>query len=203
MAMRDNAVITYQHGNGLYVNLTNRCPNSCDFCVRSYGDTLYGNLWLDREPTVEEVIADIKAQDLSTFDELVFCGYGEPTERLYDMLEVCRFVRSVSDISIRLNTNGQSELLWGKESTKRFEGLFDVVSISLNCADAASYDAVCHSRFGPDAYGAILEFASNVKPYVGEVVLSVVDTTIPPEDIEVCRATAERLGVTFRLREFI
>lgn len=196
-------IITYTHRDGLYVNMTNRCSNRCDFCVRSYGDTLYGNLWLDHEPTVEEIIASIDGHNLASFSELVFCGYGEPTERLSDMLEVCRHIRGISDIKIRLNTNGQSELINGKDSTALFDGLFDIVSISLNAADADTYDKMCHSQFGKAAYPAILEFAENVKPYVGEVILSVVDTTIPPEDIAACRKIAEKIGVTFRVRDFI
>lgn len=196
-------IITYTHRNGLYVNMTNRCQNCCDFCVRSYGNELYGDLWLEREPTVGEIIASIDSHDLSSFDELVFCGYGEPTIRLYDMLDVCRHVREKSDIRIRLNTNGQSELSHGADSTPLFDGLFDIVSISLNTADAESYDAVCHSEYGTAAYPAILAFAEHVKPYVGSVVLSVVDTTIPPDDIQKCREIADAIGVEFRVRAFI
>lgn len=195
--------ITYTHRDGLYVNLTNRCPNRCDFCVRSYGNTLYGDLWLEREPNVDEIIDSIRKHDLSTFSELVFCGYGEPTERLSDMLQVCRYVREHSSIRIRLNTNGQSELINGKETTPLFQGLFDVVSISLNTADPQSYDAVCHSRYHLDAYPAILAFAERVKPYVGSVVLSVVDTTIPAQDIQTCREIANTIGVDFRVRDYI
>lgn len=196
-------IITYTHRSGLYVNMTNRCSNRCDFCVRSYGDTLYGNLWLDREPDAGEIVASIREHTLQDFTELVFCGYGEPTERLFDMLAVCREIRKISDIPIRLNTNGQSELINGKDTTALFHGLFDVVSISLNAADADTYDKRCHSRFGKAAYPAILKFAENVKPHVGSVVLSVVDTTLPPEEIEKCRKTAESIGVELRVREFI
>ena len=32
--MKDQYV--YVIGNKLYVNLTNRCSNACDFCVRNY-----------------------------------------------------------------------------------------------------------------------------------------------------------------------
>ena len=195
--------ITYTHRDGLYINLTNRCPNSCDFCVRSYGDTLYGNLWLEREPTIDEVIKSLETYDLSTFSEVVFCGYGEPTERLDDMLAICRYIREHSNISIRLNTNGQAELIWGKESTPKMKGMFDIVSISLNAADADTYDAVCHSRYGREAYDALLAYAEHVKEYVDHVVLSIVDTTIPQADIEKCKVMAEKIGVELRIREFI
>jgi TatD family-associated radical SAM protein len=196
-------IITYETGSGLYVNLTNRCSNACDFCVRSYGNTIYGNLWLDREPTVEEIKESIFARDLSKYTEIVFCGYGEPTERLSDICEICREIRKRSDISIRINTNGHSDLINGRDTARDFEGLFDVVSISLNTSDPKIYKEMCRPKFGGGSHMAIIDFALNVKNYVPRVVLSVVDTTITPEDIEMCRGLAEDIGVEFRLREFI
>ena len=135
--------ITYTVGDSLYVNTTNRCSNSCEFCVRSHGEELYGDLWLDREPTKEEILADIEARTLSDYKELVFCGYGEPTERLDDILWVCRKVKENNDVKIRINTNGHSDLINGRDTTPEFKDCFDTVSISLNCADAKSYQAVC------------------------------------------------------------
>ncbi|MCQ2436184.1 MAG: TatD family nuclease-associated radical SAM protein [Clostridia bacterium] len=196
-------IITYEHGNGLYINLTNHCSNRCDFCVRSHGDTIYGNLWLDREPSVDEVWQSITQRGLENYSEVVFCGYGEPTERLADMCELARRIRQTSDIQIRVNTNGQSDLINGRPTAKDFDGLFDVVSISLNNSDGEKYDAVCHSRFGVGAYDALVRFASNVRPYVGKVVLSVVDTTLTEEDKAICAETAKRVGAEFRVREYI
>ncbi|MBQ7291056.1 MAG: radical SAM protein [Clostridia bacterium] len=196
-------IITYETGTGLYVNLTNRCSNACDFCVRSYGNTIYGNLWLEREPTVEEIKESIFARDLSAYSEIVFCGYGEPTERLADIREICKAIRERSDIQIRINTNGHSDLINGRDTAQDFEGLFDVVSISLNTSDPAVYKEMCRPKFGGRAHMAIIDFALNVKNYVPRVILSVVDTTVPPEDIEMCRGLAEDIGVEFRLREFI
>ena len=196
-------IITYTCGNGLYVNMTNRCSNACDFCVRSHGDTVYGNLWLDREPTVEEIEKSIFERDLNAFSEIVFCGYGEPTERLSDMLSICKKIRERSDIKIRVNTNGHSDLIKSRDTSAEFKGLVDVVSISLNTSDAGEYERMCVPEFGKEAHAALIRFAENVKKYVGEVVLSVVDTTIPKEDIEKCRKIAENIGVSFRLREYI
>ena len=196
-------IITYIHGDGLYVNMTNRCSNACDFCVRSHGDTIYGNLWLDREPTAEEISVSISSRDLSAVSEIVFCGYGEPTERLSDMLAICAQIRKRSDISIRLNTNGHSDLINERRTAPEFEGLFDVVSISLNTSVPSVYKDMCLPEFGEKAHAALIDFAGDVKNYVPKVVLSVVDTTVPKEDIEECRAIAERLGVDFRLREYI
>lgn len=195
-------IITYTHRDGLYVNMTNRCSNRCGFCVRSHGDTIYGNLWLDREPTLEEIWESISSHDLSNFSEIVFCGYGEPTERLSDMLELCRRIRKTSNVKIRLNTNGQSDLINKRDTAHEFNGLFDVVSISLNTSSAENYEKMCLPKY-KGAHEALIRFAANVKKYVPRVVLSVVDTTISKEDIEKCREIAESIGVEFRLREYI
>ena len=195
--------ITYEVGSGLYVNSTNRCSNACVFCVRSTVESFYGDLWLKREPTVDEICESIFARDLSKYTELVFCGYGEPTYRIDDILEVARRVKAVCDLPIRINTNGQGSMIAGYDITPKLAGLIDVVSISLNNADAKSYQAICRSRFGEAAYQGLLDFAKAAKQYVPKVVLSVVDTTIPPEEIEECRKIAEDCGVTLRVREFI
>ena len=100
--------ITYVYHQNLYVNVTNRCPNACEFCLRVSGDRVgdSGSLWLDREPTREEILQDIQARDLSAYGQLVFCGFGEPTCRLEDILWVCDRVKAASPIPIRINTNG-------------------------------------------------------------------------------------------------
>ena len=107
--------LTYKVKNGIYVNMTNRCPCACTFCLRHNAPGVYGSdpLWLDREPTVDEVIESLKGWNLSSLDEVVFCGYGEPTERLYDILKVAEYIKSVSGIKIRINTNGLSDLIGG------------------------------------------------------------------------------------------
>lgn len=195
--------ITYTVGDSLYVNTTNRCSNSCEFCVRSHGEELYGDLWLESEPTREEILADIETRTLSDYKELVFCGYGEPTERLDDVLWVCRRVKEKNDVKIRINTNGHSDLINKRNTAPEFEGCFDTVSISLNCADAKSYQAVCHCEFGEAAFDALIDFARRVKAYVPNVVLSVVRGSIPDSDIEVCQKIADSVGVTLRVREML
>ena len=196
--------ITYTIGSSLYVNVTNRCSNRCDFCIRNNGDTVgdSDSLWLDREPTVEEILADIGKRDLTKFREVVFCGYGEPLERLNDVLAVCRKIRAASPIRIRVNTNGQSDLINGRRTAPELKGLFDVVSVSLNASDADKYDRICHSEFGRQAFDAMLAFAADCRQYVPEVVLTVVDC-IGPEEVEKCRKVAERTGVEYRVRAMI
>ena len=196
--------ITYESGENLYINLTNRCPNSCDFCVRTECEKHYGDLWLEREPGTEEVIAEILKRDLSKYENLVFCGFGEPTERLHDLLAIAEAVKSYRpETVIRLNTNGQANLIAGKDITPLFAGKVDVISISLNAPTAEGYDAICHSRFGKAAFDAILDFAVKVKPYCQKTVFSVVDESLSLADIEACRVLAEGLGIELRVREMI
>ena len=196
---------TYRVGDGLYVNLTNRCPCACTFCIRQNGDGVYGSdsLWLEREPTADEVCASIEA-NLGDCTELVFCGYGEPTERLDTLLEVARRFRAVHpEVPIRVNTNGLSDLIAGESTAHRFEGLVDMVSISLNAATAEEYVALCRPKFGAAAYPALLKFAEVVKGFVKDVVLTVVGTaSLTPEKEIACRRVAAEHGVPLRVRRF-
>lgn len=196
--------VVYESGENLYINLTNRCPNSCDFCVRTECEKHYGDLWLEREPSVEEVIAEIKARDLAKYENLVFCGFGEPTERLDDLLTVAEAVKNYRpETVIRLNTNGQANLIAERDVTPLFAGRVDIISVSLNAPTAKGYDAICHSRYGEAAFDAILDFAVKAKPYCGKVVFSVVDESLSPADIDACRALSQNLGIELRVREMI
>lgn len=196
--------ITYTVGDSLYVNTTNRCSNSCDFCVRSHGEALYGDLWIDHEPTKEEILADIERREPEKFPELVFCGYGEPTERQDDIVWVMRELKKKHpNLKIRINTNGQADLINGRDTTPELEGLVDTLSISLNCASAESYQKVCHSEFGEKAFDALIDYARRAKKYVPKVVFSVVRGSIPDSDIDICQKIADDAGVTLRVREML
>lgn len=196
--------ITYICGNSLYINVTNRCTNSCDFCVRDHGEALYGDLWLEREPTVDEIKSALDtALSNGQHDEIVFCGYGEPTVRLYDIFEVCKHIRKVSSLPIRMNTNGQAMLIWNKDVTPDFKGLFDTVSVSLNSPDADEYQAVCHSVYGKEAFSSLLDFAARLSKYVPCVMFSIVKDSVPDKDIERAKELADKLGVKLRVREML
>lgn len=196
--------MTYEVGTALYVNLTNRCCNSCDFCIRKLGEGAYGSdpLWLEREPTAQEVCDDIAQRDLSKYSELVFCGYGEPTERIDELVEIAKYAKITADIKIRINTNGLGNLINKKDITPMLDGCIDTVSVSLNAASGEKYDEICHPVF-ENAYESLIEFASLAKEHVPEVILTVVATTLPDSDIEICRAIAERAGVRLRVRDIV
>ncbi len=198
--------ITYEYFSSLYVNITNRCSNTCTFCVRNKHDDVNGkdNLWLEHEPTIDEIKDDFLSRDLSKYDSIVFCGYGEPTMRFDDMCLIAKWLKTlVPELPIRLNTNGQANLICKRDVTPELDGLFSCVSISLNAETAEKYQKLCVSEFGGDtAFEAIQDFAVKAKKYVPDVVFSVVDI-MSAEEIDKCRLIAEKCGANFRIREFI
>lgn len=197
-------VILYEVHDNLYVNMTNRCPCACTFCLRQTRDEMEGSgsLWLEREPTVEEVKNEFSKFNIDKYGEIVFCGFGEPTERLDDVLEVCRFIKEKYNKKIRINTNGLADLIHGKNTAPMFEGLIDVVSISLNTPNKERYLELTRSKFGIESFDAMIKFAGNVKNHVDEVVLSTVSTTLSGEEEKECAEICERIGVTYRIRPF-
>lgn len=195
-------VILYEVYENLYVNMTNKCPCACTFCLRQTRDEMNhsGSLWLEREPGVEEVKAEFAKFDMDKYKEVVFCGFGEPTERLEDLLEVAAYVKEKFKKPVRINTNGLSDLIWQKNTAPMYEGLVDTISISLNTPNKERYYELTRSKFGIDSFDAMLAFAGNVSKYVPNVVLSTVDTTLTKEEEAQCREICGRLGVTYRIR---
>lgn len=196
--------ILYPVYHNLYVNMTNRCPCACTFCLRQHGDSVYGSdpLWLEREPTVEEVIAAFSNWDLTQFEEIVFCGYGEPTERLDDLLEVARFLKEKHHKKIRINTNGMADLIAGEPTAHKLEGLVDTVSISLNSPDEEEYLRTVRPKFGKGSYQAMLHYAADCKAYVPHVVMTIVDVVTTKEEQQRCQEICDSLGVSLRIRPY-
>lgn len=198
--------ITYQVKQSVYVNLTNRCPCACRFCLRNNGSGVFGSgpLWLEREPTLDEVMASLDGWDYSRFREVVFCGYGEPTERLDVLLAVAEYLkRRDSALRVRVNTNGLSDLINGKPTASLFAGRVDCLSISLNTDDAAEYLDLCRPRFGEAAYPALIAFTKEAAAIVPEVVMTVVGEPITSlEKQSRCRILAESLGARLRVRPY-
>lgn len=198
-------VITYTIKNSLYINMTNHCTNRCVFCVReTAASDVFPNLWLEREPTVAEIMAELSSYNsLNRFEEIVFCGFGEPTCRLYDMLDICRRLREMTATPIRVNTNGHASLILKENTPPLFSGLVDCVSVSLNAADPDTYDRLCRPRFGEESFAGVLKFAREVVKYVPTVILTAIRGTIPDEDLERCASIAQEIGARFRIRDLI
>ena len=195
--------ILYPVGQHLYVNLTNKCPCACTFCIRQNGDGAYGSdsLWLEHDPDLDEIKAAFAKWDLSQFTELVFCGYGEPTEALPMLLQTAAYAKTLPGCPpIRLNTNGLSDLIHGEPTAFNFAGLIDTVSISLNAGTEKEYMAVTRPKWD-NAFEAMQKFALDCKKYVPKVMFTVVDV-IPQSEIEAAQAVADRLCIPLRVRKY-
>ena len=202
--MKKDMTVTYIVDGALYINVTNRCTNNCDFCIRKNGDGAYGSdsLWLLREPTEEEILSSVFSHDLSTFSEIVFCGYGEPSIRIDTVISVAKKIKEKYPISVRINTNGHSSLYHGYNTAPQYQGAFDSVSISLNTPSSERYNKICHPDFY-DSHEAMLSFAAEVKKYVPTVILSVVKDFLTADELTECQKIADSLGVRLKVRDYI
>lgn len=202
--MKKAMTISYEVGEGLYLNITNKCPCACTFCIRQNGDGAYGSdpLWLDHTPSFDEITEELSARDLDSYRQIIFCGYGEPTCELEMLKRVAAWLRGRTSTPIRLNTNGLSDLINGRDTAPEFEGLLDAVSVSLNAPTRGEYDAVTRPSFKEDCFAAMLKFAGEVKNYVPEVMFTVVDV-IGEEKIAQSQALADEIGIKLRVREYI
>lgn len=190
------------HSN-LYINLTNRCPCNCTFCIRHNGDGAYGSdsLWLEREPTCEEVLAEFDKYDMKNIGEIVFCGYGEPMERAEDISCIGKELKKrYPDVTIRLNTNGLGDKINGRPTAKLLEGAVDIVSISLNSGNREDYNKVTRPKW-EDSFEAMLRFAEDCKKYVPKVMFTVVDV-ISEREINESKAISEKMGIPLRIRAY-
>lgn len=114
--------ILYPAYGNLYVNLTNKCPCACTFCLRQTHEEIQqsGSLWLDREPTVEEVEKEFDKFPPDTYNDIVFCGFGEPTERLDALLEVAEFAKK----KFGKENPHQHQRTWQPDSRERYYTAF-------------------------------------------------------------------------------
>jgi TatD DNase family protein len=191
----------YKIRHSLYINLTNRCSNNCQFCIRKgkRGGIVGGHyLFLSSEPSVPDVVNAIDAQ--KDFDEVVFCGLGEPTLRLKELLEIATILKKKGH-KIRIDTNGHGSLINKTDVPARLAGLIDKVSVSLNAPDSATYVKLCKPDRGEEAYQAMLKFIKDCVPLMIPVEASVVD--LPEVDIEASRQLADKLGASFRVRRYV
>lgn len=202
--MNMNIAYKYYGQKPIYLNLTNRCTNRCKFCIRYTDSGVDGvDLWLEHEPSPEEIEQALEDLDFRSCEEIVFCGYGEPTMRWDIIPEICRFIRENNPAAkIRINTNGHGNKIAGHDITPSLEGLVDEISISLNEKNAAKYNEICLCQYGEEGFYELLDFAKKAKKHIKSVVLSIVDV-LPEEDIEECKRIAEEAGIPLRIREMV
>lgn len=200
--------ISYEYGDSLYINLTNQCDCACVFCLRCNGHkgSIYADdLWLEHEPTRAEALADLLERDLSAYPELVFCGFGEPTYRLDDILWLVDALKKAVPAlpPVRINTNGHANLILGRDVTPELAGRIDVLSISLNGSTCEAYCAVTRPKDGARAWDAMLDFTQRAAQYVPQVMMTVVDKDKTPEELAACQKLCDTLGATLRVRAYI
>jgi TatD family-associated radical SAM protein len=200
--------ISYEYGDSLYINLTNKCDCACVFCLRNNGHkgSIYADdLWLPREPTLSEALEDILKRELTSYKEIVFCGFGEPTFRIDDILLIVDELKKAVPAlpPVRINTNGHGSLIAGRDITPELKGRIDTLSISLNGSTPEEYVAVTRPKDGVAAWDAMLEFTRSATEYVPNVVMTVVNKDKTHEELEHCKSLAESLGARLRIREYI
>ena len=202
--MKKGSSVVYWLGKSLYLNITNRCPNNCYFCLRKFKNGVREfNLKLRKEPSSNEVIKELQEViNRKNWSEVVFCGFGEPLERLDCVLEVTRWVKKYSGKVVRVDTNGQGYLLnKGREVVEKLKDAgVDKVSVSLNAHNKTTYNQICKPKF-ENAFENVLEFVEKAKKMDLDTEITAV--TVSEVDLSKVREIAERMGVGFRVREYI
>ena len=192
-----------------YLNLTNKCTNSCVFCVRDIKDDVVGaNLWLGGKTAPQDAISqfdDNAKARVEKAGEITFCGYGEPLLEADALIEVAKYIRAeFPNVKIRINTNGHAKLALKRDILPELVGLIDVISVSLNAQDEETYNKVSKPNLN-GAYNAVLDFVSQCVELGFETVASVVvgfDDNIFIDTVK-CEEIVKSLGAKFRIRQWI
>lgn len=196
--------IIYTLEGGTYFNITNKCPCNCAFCIRSKGEAVGDakRLWHDVEPTFDDIKKAVDNYDFTNVEEVIFCGYGEPTNAYENLIETAKYLKQIKpSLKLRLNTNGLSDLINEKPTAKEICSVIDIVSISLNDPTSEKYDKITRNIFPGKAFDAMIKFTKECVQYCDNVVMTVVDV-ISEEDIEKSRQVCEECGAKFRVRSF-
>ena len=196
--------LAYLLDGKIYINLTNRCTNSCIFCLRNDKDDVCGkNMWLDSENfTAQDVIEQIEELPLS--QEITFCGYGEPLLKLDILKEVAEYIKEKHpDIKLRINTNGHANFVYKRNVCEELKGLIDTISVSLNGATEEEYNELSKPSF-KGAYDEVKKFIKASSDAGIKTIATIVEGYKGRHlDIEACKTIAKDLGATLRVREWI
>lgn len=205
MAQEGKAKTVYWLDNKLYLNITNKCSNRCCFCISKFKKGVGGfNLKLTKEPSLPQIILELeKATHKKNWTELVFCGFGEPTQRLDLLLAISRWIRRKyrKPLIIRVNTNGHGYALNPNRNVAEELKIAGVnrVSVSLNAQNKETYDEICKPKI-ENAYEAVLDFIKKAKKTLDVEVTAV---TTPEIELHEVESVAQKLGVKFRMRQYI
>ena len=204
--MNDNDTIVYELYGKTYINLTNSCTNECEFCIRDIKDNVVGNnMWLEHDNIIgDDVIEALVANKDNLKDEIVYCGYGEPTLRLSALIKSAKYIKeNFKNKKIRLNTNGHGNLVYKADIVPQLAQYIDSVSISLNAQDEKTYNQISKPKI-KNAYQGMLDFVKKCKENGIDTTVTVVTHFKDYEiDVEKSRQIAQALGVKFREREYL
>ena len=134
------------------------------------------------------------------YEEIVFCGYGEPTCRLADVLEAARALKKLG-LPLRLDTNGQGNMINRRDVVPELSGVFDGVSVSLNAHDRSAYVRLCRPDAGEKAFDAVMDFIRRAAASRMECTVTVLDH--PDVNVEACRTLVASIPrARFRVRRY-
>lgn len=193
-------VYTYQIGESIHINMTNKCHNNCIHCIKRTQNGFGGieSLILKKEPTPQEVIKELETYDSSEYKEVVFSGFGDPLSRPNEMLTICELIKDTMPIKIRVNTMGLCDLISDVPISPKLFGLVDEVCVFLYAATAKDYNQKCKPHHEEEAYNAIFRFIWDAKKSVPHVTICASED-MSEKDIESCRETAQSLNTGFKL----
>lgn len=196
--------LAYLLDGKIYINLTNRCTNACIFCLRQDKDDVCGkDMWLDTETfSAQDVIEQFESLPLSS--EVTFCGYGEPMLKLDILKEVAKYIKEKHpEVKLRINTNGHANFVYKRNVCEELKGLIDTISVSLNGATAEEYNELSQPSFD-GAYEEVKKFIKSSSDAGIKTIATIVEGYKGRHlDIDACKKTAEELGATLRVREWI
>lgn len=189
--------ISYRIGDRLYLNITDSCTLECSFCPKSRGCyKLAGyDLRMEHRPDAAEIRASVG--DPRDYEEVVFCGLGEPTLRLNVLLEVARDVRARGG-RVRVDTDGLANLVHSRDVLPSLAETVDHLCVSMNAQDPDTYEQVSRPNL-PGSFEAMLAFLAEAPRHLPAVTATAVEGP-PGVDLAACERLAAECGVGFRRR---
>ncbi len=193
-----NQTIAYPIEDRLYLSITDRCTLVCEFCPKTQGTVQVHDfdLTIDHRPEFEEIVAAVG--DPARYEEIVFCGFGEPTLRLKLLLQVAAWIKEHGG-KVRINTDGLANLVHKRNVVPEMVGLIDSLSVSMNGDNETVYNRHCQPQL-PGSFEAMLSFLQLAGEQIPQVTATAIDG-LEGVDVAACERLAQRCGVGFRARK--
>lgn len=195
--------IVYEYKKNLYLNITNRCPVKCLYCIKYKWKWMFRShyLKLDKEPTYDQIINELKKHNLKNYNEIIFCGYGEPLMRYHLVKKIASWIKkNCPTAKIRINTNGLAEAYWGKNISKELNKIIDSVSVSVNAHNEKVYRSLHNTKIKKPLH-KIIKFIKNCKKHISNITITTIDN--PKININYIKQLSKNLGIKFRKRKFL